>query len=162
MRQYIHIIFTILLITLVSGCLNDSVTVTSTKQGITLRNAINTNDHTLLTEHITLPLVVTKQEWETADDGYGYILGAKDTLLVNNSQDLTDALRILDQVRIEGEKPLNQEFTIIDFTGEFIGIEHYWKNLELVVFFRGQGDVEHIVVLGLDKKSAKLRAIYIN
>jgi len=160
MRQYIHIIITTLCIMFISGCLNEPVT--STKQGITLRNAINTNDFTLLADSITFPLAVTKQDWKTADDGYGYVLANKKNHLSNNSKDLAAVFKILEHVEIEGKEPLDQELTLADFSNEFEGIEHYWKTLDLVVFFRGEGDVEHIVILGLDKQSAKLRAIYIN
>jgi len=162
MRKYILILFTAFLAIFMSGCINQSITETPEKQAVSLRNAINTNDFALLANSIPLPLVLSKQEWKTADDGYGYVLGSKSTLIANNTEDLDDVFNILKNVEIEGDYPLAQEFTLTDFTDEFSGIEHYWKPLELVVFFRGQGDVEHIVVLGLDKKSSKLRAIYIN
>lgn len=162
MRKYIHIIFTSLLVVFFSGCDNNPVTATLEKQGIIIRNAINANDLALLADSITLPLVFTEQEWETAGDGHGHVLGAKDTHLANNSKDLDDVLRILEHVEIEGEEPINQEFTITDFSDEFTGISQHWKSLNLTVFLRGQGDVEHILVLGFDKKSTKLRAIYIN
>lgn len=136
--------------------------VTPREQAVALRNAINTNNFTLLTDSIVLPLVLSKQDWETADDGYGYVLGPKNTLIANNNKDLDDVFKILEHVEIEGEYALEQEFTLKDFTDEFVGVNHHWESLDLVVFFRGQGDVEHIVVLGLDRKSSNLRAIYIN
>ena len=86
----------------------------------------------------------------------------KNTLVVNNPKDLNDALKILEHVEIEGEAPLDQKNVMTDFENEFTGINHHWESLDLVVFFRGQGDVEHVVVLGLDKKSENLRAVYVN
>ncbi len=160
MRKYI--LFSSLLAIMISGCINQSVTQSAEKQAISLRNAINTNDFALLANSIPLPLVLSKQDWKTADDGYGYVLGLKNTLIANNTEELNDVFSILKNVEIEGDYQLEQEFTLTDFTEEFSGLEHYWEPLELVVFFRGQGDVEHIVVLGLDKKSSQLRAIYIN
>jgi len=116
----------------------------------------------LLADAIELPFVISEQEWITAGDGYGYVLGGKSTLVANTPKDLNDALKILERVEIEGEAPLDQQFVMADFKDELTGISHHWESLDLVVFFRGQGDVEHILVLGLDKKSEKLRAIYVN
>jgi hypothetical protein len=162
MRQYIRILFAVFFVVLVSGCLNKPITVMPTEQGVILRNAINAKDFAFLADFIMLPLLVREQEWETADDGYGYVLGAKNTLVANNPEDLNDAFRMLEHVEMLGETSLDQEFTITDFESEFAGVERHWKSLSLVVFFRGQGDAEHIVVLGLDKKSKKLSAIYFN
>lgn len=63
---------------------------------------------------------------------------------------------------MKGEDPIKQQFTISDFTEEFNSIDEHWKSLDIMVFFRGQSDVEHIVILGFDKESLKLRAIYFN
>jgi len=38
----------------------------------------------------------------------------------------------------------------------------FWKRFNLVLFKRGEGDVEHIVLMGINKTSNKLSAIYIN
>ena len=166
MRKHIHILLVSLLAIMTSGCINQpvtqSVTQSAEKQAVALRNAINTNNFDLLTHSIPLPIILRKQDWKTADDGYGYVLGLNNTLIANDTEELYEVFSILRNVEIEGDSPLEQKFTLADFTEEFAGIEHYWEPLELVVFFRGQGDVEHIVVLGLDKKSSKLRAIYIN
>ena len=162
MRQYIHILFAAILAMFISGCINQSVTVTPDDQAVSLRNAINTNDFALLSNSITLPLALSKQDWETANDGYGYVLGAKHTQIAKNTKDLNEVFRVLEQIEIEGEYHLEQEFTLTDFKDEFAGIDNHWAYLKLVVFYRGQGDVEHIVVLGLDKTTSKLRAIYIN
>ena len=162
MRQYINILFAAILAMFISGCINQSVTITPDEQAVSLRNAINTNDFILLSNSITLPLALSKQDWETANDGYGYVLGAKYTQIAKNTKDLDEVFRVLEHVEIEGEYSLEQEFTHTDFRDEFAGIDYDWGSLKLVVFFRGQGDVEHIVVLGLDKTTSKLRAIYIN
>ena len=162
MCQYRPILFAVFLFVCVSGCVNKQGNIEPSEQAIFLRNAINANDFNILADSIALPLVIREQEWETAVDGYGYVLGAKNTFVVSNSKDLIEALRILERVEILGEAPLGQDFTIADFKGELSGIDQQWKPLDLEVFFRGQGDVEHIVILGLDKKTEKLRAIYIN
>ena len=162
MRQYIHILFAAILAIFISGCINQSVTVTPDDQAVSLRNAININDFALLSNSITLPLALSMQYWETANDGSGYVLGAKHTQIAKNTKELYEVFRVLEQVEIEGGYPLEQEFTLTDFKDEFAGIDNHWGSLKLVVFYRGQGDVEHIVVLGLDKTTSKLRAIYIN
>ncbi|KGJ89803.1 hypothetical protein [Colwellia psychrerythraea] len=162
MRKYIHIFFAAFLVIFISGCTNQSVTETPEKKAVSIRNAINTNNFAFLANSISLPIILSKQDWKTADDGYGFVFGSKNTLVANNTEELDGIFSILKNVEIEGDYPLEQGFNLIDFTDEFSGIEYYWEPLELFVFFRGQGDVEHIVVLGLDKKSLKLRAIYIN
>lgn len=162
MRKYIPIVYASFLVAFFSGCLYNQVADIPAERGMLLRNAINAKNFTLLADSTTFPLIVTEQEWETADDGYGYVLGAKNTVVVDSHVAFAEGVRILDSVEILGEAPLDQEFAISDFVDEFSGIDHHWKSLDLVVFLRGLGDVEHIVVLGLDKKSAKLRAIYTN
>ena len=48
------------------------------------------------------------------------------------------------------------------FAEELKGNKKYWMSLNLYLLKRGEGDVEHIVLLGLDKNTNKLRAIYVN
>lgn len=162
MRKFVNIIFVTLFAVLISGCLDKPDTPTLEKQSTLLRNAININNLSLLADASSIPFIVTKQEWETADDGYGFVLGEKSTLLASNAKELNDVLKILEPIKIEGEEPIKQQFTVSDFTEEFNSIDEHWKSLDIIVFLRGQSDVEHIVILGFDKESLKLRAIYFN
>ncbi len=52
--------------------------------------------------------------------------------------------------------------TLSMFSDELKNQKQHWVNLKLHLLIRGERDVEHIVLLGLEKYTHKLRAIYIN
>lgn len=100
MRKHIHIPLVSLLAIMTSGCINQPVTQSPEKQAVSLRDAINTNNFDLLTNSIPLPIILRKQDWKTADDGYGYVLGLKNTLIANNTEELNEVFSILKNVEI--------------------------------------------------------------
>jgi hypothetical protein len=47
-------------------------------------------------------------------------------------------------------------------TTQLKGADQRWSRLELSLFLRGFGDVEHIVLVGVDAVHLKVAALYIN
>lgn len=126
-----------------------------------LRQAINQDDVESFKTFFKEELHIRKHEWISADDGYGFILGhARDYTL--NAKNNADILELLRSINITGTEPQNQTNFISTFTQELSGIEKQWQHLDVYLFMRGMADVEHIVLLGFNKQTHKLSALYIN
>jgi hypothetical protein len=49
-----------------------------------------------------------------------------------------------------------------DLLNEPLGGAPQWAGLELVLFKRGEGDVEHIAIVGVDGRSGKVTGLFVN
>lgn len=128
-----------------------------------IRQSINNNNVEELRSSSSLPLLFQEQEWASASDGYGFVLGnSKHTELSSNEEFSQHFGANIESIHIQGEQALSKDITLDLFTDELEKTREYWVSLSLYLLKRGEGDVEHIVLLGLDKKTNKLRAIYIN
>ena len=133
-----------------------------TEAAMKIRFAINTNNAEQLHSLTTLPLTIREQEWESANDGTGFALGnVKLTSIPTNSHFNKLIPPFLQSVQIEGEKPVT-DITLDMFKDELGKHITNWARFKLVLFKRGEGDVEHIVLMGLNKKTNKMEAIYLN
>lgn len=157
-RTALAAIFSLILFSACSTSNADSITNTAEK----IRLAINRNNVELLRSLTVIPLSVREQEWESAQDGSGFVLGkVKETTLSTKSDFNNFMPAFLKSVEIEGEKA-STDITLDMFTDELGKNIKYWSRFNLVLFKRGEGDVEHIVLIGLNKTSRKMEAIYIN
>ncbi len=134
-----------------------------TEHTVAVRTAINNNDTALFLSLADSVLSIREQTWESTIDGAGFMLGESNDTLVN-TQNLSafDLDAFLHSVTIEGDKPTSTNVTPSMLETELAGQESLWKTLHTALFLRGSGDVEHIVVMGFDKTSHKLRALYMN
>ena len=128
-----------------------------------IRSAINANDVSAFQSLLTLPLLVTEQQWRSVDDGVGFVLGERSDRKIGAADNtFTELKQLIESVAIQGELAMTDGIELALFTDELREQLNHWRQLELVLFKRGEADVEHIVLLGLDKKTKQLRAIYLN
>ncbi|MFK5915780.1 MAG: hypothetical protein QM484_15545 [Woeseiaceae bacterium] len=158
---FYFLIFFLLSAVFLSAC-NGDKTLSTTEQAQQIRLAINNNDAEKLRTLSALPLMLRNQEWESAQDGYGFVLGvAKHTIISTNDLFNKTIPPFLKSLNIEGEQATT-DITLTMLTSQLGKTINDWADLNLVIFKRGEGDVEHIVIMGLNKKTNKLNAIYIN
>ena len=125
--------------------------------------ALNNNEVQVLADMVTLPFYVYDQQWESAKDGYGHVLGKKEQIILKNRKNLSAYVTVLsDKLKVES------------MTGEFIPVTDYlrfhkelgsstsWKQQDVFLFVRGMEDVEHIVLLGVNRELKKVEQIYFN
>ncbi len=163
--MYIRIIGVIFISLILPGCSDNNRTNEIDAQvAVQFRTAMNINDISTLVNNIQLPFTMTEQQWDSADDGIGYILGARKVTRIESKQQLVPFLQtIVPLISIDGEQ------------GHFISVSEYddlkieladsveeWRNLKTYLFKRGEADVEHIILLGIQARSHKIKAIYMN
>lgn len=138
-------------------------TFTTSESALQIRSSINTNDVALFESLIEFPLIVNEQTWESATDGSGFVLGKRsDQTIIQSSSTTLEMKLLLESINIQGMSAITDGITLSLFSEELINQTQHWKNLDLVLFKRGEGDVEHVVLLGLNKETKQLRSIYIN
>ena len=126
--------------------------------------AINKNDAQILIALSGFPFYIHNQEWEAANDGYGFVLGKRDRRVFEKNEKLLAYLR-----------KLVEELEVDSVDGEYIPVAEYsrfhnelgpyamqWESQDAYLFLRGMGDVEHIMILGVNKKTKKVEQIYFN
>lgn len=70
--------------------------------------------------------------------------------------------KLVRSLAIEGEVPIIKDMSISMLTEELDRLENVWEPLDVVLYFRGMADVEHIFLMGFDSETKKLKAIYFN
>ena len=122
--------------------------------------AVNQNNSGHIIPLTGAPLSIRNQEWESATDGKGFVLGkAQDTQLADQNQIRNFFEKNIRKIGVEGTTPAQVTHALLKT--ELSGIENQWQGLELYLFMRGMGDVEHIFVLGINS-NRKVSAIYYN
>ncbi len=156
-------IFLFTCILFVSSCAN-SGGISYPQVTAQFRIALNTNDVVSLVKLTSLPLTVFEQEWESAQDGIGFVLGRQKINRVDKTEELEKFFEIFaPRVTVEGERAILISLgEYNNFRIEFANSMDQWQKLKTYLFKRGEGDVEHIVLLGIDPKSNKVKAIYLN
>jgi len=137
----------------------------STSQiAVDYRDALNDNNINALIQLSALPVTFINQEWESAPDGYGWMPGKKSTSKFDTQTGLNKFLEIFSPgINIEGTKATLIPRTEYDrFKTEFSGSEALWNNLKAYIFTRGEYDVEHITVIGVNPETHKVKALYAN
>ncbi len=129
------------------------------ESALQIKAAINENDLIAFKSFITLPLFVSDQKWESASDGIGFMLGERSDKKISSDLQIK---QLVEAIHIIGSSAITEDITFSLFSQELTNLNSQWKDLELVLFKRGEGDVEHVVLLGLDKNTRLLRSIYIN
>lgn len=136
---------------------------TTSESALQIRSSINSNDVDLFESLIDFPLTVSEQVWQSATDGSGFVLGKRnDKTIVQSSSATLEIKLLLESINIQGMSAITDGITLSLFSEELTSQTQHWKNLDLVLFKRGEGDVEHVVLLGLNKKTKQLRSMYIN
>ena len=126
--------------------------------------AVKTDDIDSLVAISAIPMNSYDQDWESAQDGIGFVLGKRHITRINNVSDLTAFFtQFTIRVDIQGDKAVSvPENEYIYFKPQFADAVELWKNLDVYLFLRGEADVEHIVLIGIQPDNNKIQAIYTN
>lgn len=110
------------------------------------------------------PFLFRTQKWEPTKDGSGFVLGRPEDQIRKGSRQRRELFdRLIQSVRIKSVKPAEQPPSKAVLLDDYLaGTDPTWSKLTPYVFTRGFGDVEHIALIGVDKKSGKVRALYLN
>lgn len=158
---FYSLIFFLFSVVFLSAC-NSGKTLSPAEQAQQIRTAINNNNLQTFRTLTALPLTISNQQWESAKDGYGFVLGVAKHTIISTDDLFNKAIPLfLKSLEIEGKKTMT-DMTLNMFTSELGEKKNDWAGLNLILFKRGEGDVEHIVLMGLNKKTNKLNAIYLN
>ena len=127
-------------------------------------NSLNRDSVKVLISLSAFPFIATNQQWESAIDGAGFVLGKREENIFENKNDLSAYL-----------EALTDELEIESVAGEYIPVTEYsrfheelgtstlkWESQDAFLFLRGMGDVEHIVMLGVDRQTKKVVQLYFN
>lgn len=121
--------------------------------------ALNAGDMQAFAETVSFPLAVRTHEWASLQGSYELtrpidkMIGGESSLL--SASDLA-------KVRMESEATDGSIISYDDVRENLEGSDYDWSNLTLIIYARGYGDVEHIVLFGVDDRSGKVKAIYYN
>ena len=125
--------------------------------------AINQNDVQVLLKLSDSPFYIHNHQWESAEDGYGFVLGKRDQMIFKDNEKLSIYMNIL-----------SRKLKIDSVDGEYIPVAEYsrfhdelggaleWESQDVFLFLRGMGDIEHIVILGVNRKTKKIKQLYFN
>ena len=109
------------------------------------------------------PFVFQNQAWESAKDGSGFALGRVDERHANDIGSLRALISdVIGTIRIEQPKPVNKPPNKETLLKDYLSQSSEWKPLQIFVFLRGMGDVEHIALVGVDPNSHRVVAFYVN
>ncbi len=146
-----------------SGCAI-SLPLTTNEVANQFVKAVNKNDVQALRKLSESPFYVYSQEWATAEDGYGFVLGKRHQTMFKDDEKLSIYMNTLvKEVKVEsvdGRRiPVAEYSHLYDVLGKgALG----WESQDIFLFLRGTGDVEHIVILGVNSKTKKVNQLYFN
>ena len=109
------------------------------------------------------PFRYRNQPWESAPGGSGFVLGKVEDRVANNREELHALLQDVGAgVQVEEPEPVQNAPSKPDLlNGPLNGAPLAWSEMNLVLFRRGEGDVEHIAIVGVDAKG-KVTGLYVN
>ena len=126
--------------------------------------ALNAKDVDAMMRMTASPFRLRDQKWETAKDGYGFVLGKSADRTVSGTRDRRQLLsEIVAKVHVskpESGNPLAKS-------------DDAWKHvvkappeslakLHFIVFTRGEADVEHLAIVGIQPRTRKIAFLYVN
>jgi len=126
--------------------------------------ALNARNTDTMQELSSLPFHIRSQEWESAQDGTGFVLGAPTDTTVNTPMELaTHFSHLAESVKVEGTEPIRAGIAGgPSLDAELQGSGDAWSRRDLYVFLRGMGDVEHIVAVAVDPQTSHITGFYYN
>lgn len=127
-------------------------------------NALNSGDVPRLLSLSADTLYFREQEWASAADGGGFVLGtAADTSVSGEAQLTAFYTQLATRARVEVPTAVPAPPPSDELLGaELKDADPKWFSLSLVVFLRGQGDVEHTALVGIDRMTGKVAGLYLN
>ena len=125
--------------------------------------ALNAKNVEAMSRLAGIPFRYRNQQWESASDGSGYVLGAAQDRVAGSADELLTLLRdMTSSVRVEDPAPVATPPSKDVLLKETLkGAPSQWSDMNLVLFRRGEGDVEHVAIVGIDARG-KVVGLYIN
>lgn len=126
--------------------------------------SVNAGNAAIAFKVIGLPLMYRNQEWKDATAGEGYVLGdAHDQVFTDEKRAAKFLEGLVRDLRLENTTPEKDGPSKVKMMSDYLaGAPVSWRDLELFFFVRGTGDVEHVVLIGIDSSTGKVRGIYMN
>jgi len=125
--------------------------------------ALNSKDVGSMTKLSGIPFRFRNQAWASATDGSGLVPGAATERVATNPDDLQALLRdVASNVTVSDPVAVTNPPSKTDLLNGPLGGATQWAGLELVLFKRGEGDVEHIAIVGVDGGSGKVTGFFVN
>ena len=126
--------------------------------------ALNDENVAALARVSQTPFAFREQEWTNAPDGSGFVLAeAKDRVLSEPATLEAFFVELVQRVatdsRSAAPNPSPREALLAK---QLAGAPAAWGALELLVFLRGEGDVEHIAIVGVDRRTLRVAGLYVN
>lgn len=126
--------------------------------------ALNAGDTETMMALTADPFLFREQRWASTSDGSGYDLGAASDSVIRGPEARRAFLAgLAGRVHVRGttaaSRPPSREALL---SRELAGSDPRWHSLRLFVFLRGEGDVEHTALTGVDETSGKVAAFYVN
>ena len=111
-----------------------------------------------------IPFRFTSQASESVRDGSGFGRGAAAEQVAGNSTELDALLQeITTKVHVAEPTPVPDPPSEDELLSDVLrGASPQWTDLTLFVFRRGQGDVEHVAIVGVEPVSGKVASLYVN
>jgi hypothetical protein len=146
------------------GCGSSQPTLRPIDQASRFIEALNAKNTGRMAEVAGTPFRFRNQSWQSAPDGGGFVLGEAQERVAEDSGQLDPLLRQLaDNVAVETPEPVVDPPSQSDLLSEPLrGASPEWAALNLVLFRRGEGDVEHIAIVGVEPVSGKVVGLYVN
>jgi hypothetical protein len=125
--------------------------------------ALNGGDVDLMAGLSATPFRFRNQEWKSAPDGSGLVRGAATERVANTVEELRALLQdVSGTVKVADHQPVADPPSKADLLSEPLsGAPAQWSDLNLVLFLRGEGDVEHIAIVGIDARG-RVTGLYVN
>jgi hypothetical protein len=148
-----------------TACSGESaVQLSSAESATAFVEALNAGAVDRLIALVDTPFSFREQNWESAPDGAGFVLGApSERRLVDTASLRTFMTELAARVRIEEPQPVasppDEEALHAD---PLRGAPPAWRELDLIVFLRGMADVEHTAIVGVHPATGRVSAFYIN
>lgn len=143
------------------GCRSTPINPEGTATGFV--QALNSKDVAAMERLAATPFRFTNQAWEGASDGSGFVRGKATQRVATNSDELRALFRdVASTVTVEEPGAVPNPPSKADLLKDTLGEAGQWVNLDLVLFKRGEGDVEHVAIVGVDGSSGKVTGFYVN
>jgi hypothetical protein len=126
--------------------------------------ALNGNDAEAVRHNTATPFALRTQEWTTGNDSKTFSLKPPIDKVLRSDAEMSDVLqKVLREVRVSSAKPARRSAERErNWRTKYLNqAPAEWTNLSLYLLLRGIGDVEHIVIVGVDRNS-KIRGLYVN
>jgi hypothetical protein len=110
------------------------------------------------------PFRFRNQAWKSAPDGSGFVLGDATEQVAAGAAELDAMLQeVATKVHVAETTPVLRPPSKEQLLGETLrGAPARWADFTLVLFRRGEADVEHIAIVAVDPVSSKVLGLYVN